>query len=141
MAGQPLLITSVIALDNLKGYFYVEAEKESYVKTAISGIRTLFKWQVKLVPLEEMVSVLTVSHPMATLQKDTWVRCKRGVYKGDLAQVVDMDENAQKVTIRLIPRLETADDDDDQKRKRKERPPARFFDPSEMPMATVYAII
>lgn len=86
-SGQPLLIKSVIALDNLKGYFYVEAEKESYVSTAISGIRTLFKWQVKLVPLEEMVSVLTVSNPVATLQKDAWVRCKRGVYKGDLAQV------------------------------------------------------
>lgn len=30
--GQPLLIKSAIALDHLKGLFYVESEKEAYVR-------------------------------------------------------------------------------------------------------------
>lgn len=32
MQGKPLLIKSAIALDHLKGYLYVESEKEAYVR-------------------------------------------------------------------------------------------------------------
>eukprot|EP00698_Gefionella_okellyi_P004884 TRINITY_DN14515_c0_g1_i1.p1 TRINITY_DN14515_c0_g1~~TRINITY_DN14515_c0_g1_i1.p1 ORF type:complete len:1077 (+),score=274.28 TRINITY_DN14515_c0_g1_i1:233-3232(+) len=127
-----LLIHSVLALDNLKGFFYVEADRESYVTAAITGIRTLFKWQVKLVPLEEMVRVVTVSNAVPTVAPDTWVRCKRGIYKGDIAQVVNMDEQTQKVRIKLIPRLDLSNTYDADKRKRADRPPQKFFNPDEI---------
>ena len=42
-------------------YLYVEAEKESHVRDAIRGLRTLFSSKgVKLVPLNEMVDAITV---------------------------------------------------------------------------------
>lgn len=54
-------------------------------------------------------SVLNVSHARPQLAKDSWVRMKRGVYRGDLAQVVQADEVAQKALVKLIPRLATDD--------------------------------
>ncbi len=37
-----------------------------------------------------------------------WVRVKSGLYKGDLAKVVDVNPGEGKATIRLVPRLDLA---------------------------------
>lgn len=60
--GTPLLIKSAVALDHLKNFIYVEAEKESHVMEAINGIRNLFRGKgVTKVPVTEMVAAVTVS--------------------------------------------------------------------------------
>ncbi|RHN77574.1 putative transcription elongation factor Spt5, NGN domain-containing protein [Medicago truncatula] len=100
--GSDLQIRSAIALDHLKNYIYVEADKEAHVREAID------------------------------LARDTWIRMKIGTYKGDLAkvctvfldihhsipilnlspnlypfqQVVNVDNVRQKVTVKLIPRID-----------------------------------
>lgn len=43
--------------------------------------------KILLVPIREMTGVLTVQSKAIDLSRDTWVRMKRGMYKGDLAQV------------------------------------------------------
>lgn len=46
----------------LQGYIYVEAAKESHVKDAIKGLRTVFSGKgVRLVPINEMVDAVTVN--------------------------------------------------------------------------------
>nr|GEZ55536.1 putative transcription elongation factor SPT5 homolog 1 [Tanacetum cinerariifolium] len=71
-------IRSAIALDHLKNYIYIEAYKEAHVREACKGMRDVF----------------------------TWVRMKIGIYKGDLAKVVDVDNVRQRVTVKLIPRID-----------------------------------
>ena len=66
---------------------YVEADKESHVREALKGVRDLFAWKIKLVPIKEMTDVLTVTRKPINLEKNSWVRVKRGVYRGDIAQV------------------------------------------------------
>lgn len=51
------------------------------------GISALKWYGVKLVPIEEMTQALTVNVATATLKPKQWVRIKRGIYQGDLAQV------------------------------------------------------
>jgi len=58
------------------------------------------------VPIKEMTAVLAVAKKVSGLQREGWVRIKRGTYKGDIAQVVEMDETRGKVTVKLIPRLD-----------------------------------
>lgn len=109
-----LQIRSVIALDHLKNYIYVEAEKEAHVKEvckiwlgyclmelnievqnflillfqACKGLRNIFSSaKVMLVPIKEMTDVLSVESKAVELSRDTWVRMKIGIYKGDLAKV------------------------------------------------------
>ena len=108
--GQPLLIKSVFAKDQLKGYLYVEAFKEAHVKEALKGLRNVFNSKPpKLVPLAEMVSAITVPRSATRIaQVGSWVRPKIGVYKGDLAKVLAVDINAGRATIKLVPRLDFA---------------------------------
>uniref|UniRef100_A0A0E0CS28 Transcription elongation factor SPT5 n=1 Tax=Oryza meridionalis TaxID=40149 RepID=A0A0E0CS28_9ORYZ len=82
-----LQIKSVLALDHLKNYIYVEAYKEAHVKEACKGLRNIFaSRKVTLVPIREMSDVLSVQ------SKST--------------DVVDVDDVHQKVTVKLIPRID-----------------------------------
>ncbi|KAG1327069.1 Transcription elongation factor SPT5 [Cocos nucifera] len=102
-----LQIRSAVALDHLKNYIYVEAEKEAHVKEACKGLRNIYSSaKVMLVPIKEMTDVLSVESKTVDLSRDTWVRMKLGIYKGDLAKVVDVDNVRQKVIVKLIPRID-----------------------------------
>lgn len=103
-----ILIKSAIASDNIKGYFYVEADKEAHARQAVANLRMVFQNKLKLVPVKEMVDVLAVPVNQTSLQTHDWVRVKRGMYKGDLAQVLEVDEPRSRATIKLVPRLDAA---------------------------------
>ncbi|KAG5544136.1 hypothetical protein RHGRI_016773 [Rhododendron griersonianum] len=105
--GSELQIRSAIALDHLKNYIYVEADKEAHVKEACKGLRVIYaNTKITLVPIKEMTDVLSVESKAIDLSRDTWVRMKIGTYKGDLAKVVDVDNVRQRVTVKLIPRID-----------------------------------
>ncbi|XP_057490454.1 putative transcription elongation factor SPT5 homolog 1 isoform X2 [Actinidia eriantha] len=105
--GSELQIRSAIALDHLKNYIYVEADKEAHVKQACNGLRVIYtNTKITLVPIKEMTDVLSVESKAIDLSRDTWVRMKIGTYKGDLAKVVDVDNVRQRVTVKLIPRID-----------------------------------
>ena len=57
------------------------------MREAVKGVRELFSWKIKLVPIKEMTDVLSVTRKPISLEKNSWVRVKRGVYRGDIAQV------------------------------------------------------
>ncbi|KAK7247238.1 hypothetical protein RIF29_42117 [Crotalaria pallida] len=103
--GSELQIKSVIALDHLKNYIYVEADKEAHVREACKGLRNVFG-QIILVPIREMTDVLSVGSKAIDLARDAWVKMKIGTYKGDLAKVVDVDNVRQRITVKLIPRID-----------------------------------
>ncbi|KAK6938324.1 KOW protein [Dillenia turbinata] len=104
--GSELQIRSAIALDHLKNYIYVEADKEAHVREACKGMRNIYAQKITLVPIREMTDVLSVESKANDLSRDTWVRMKIGKYKGDLAKVVDVDDVRQRVTVKLIPRID-----------------------------------
>ncbi|CAH2059462.1 unnamed protein product [Thlaspi arvense] len=105
--GSDLKIRSAIALDHLQNYIYIEADMEAHVKEAIKGMRNIFaNHKILLVPIREMTDVLSVKSKTIDLARDTWVRMKLGIYKGDLAQVVDVDNVRRRVTVKLIPRID-----------------------------------
>ncbi|KAA8525201.1 hypothetical protein F0562_006935 [Nyssa sinensis] len=95
--GSKLKIRSAIALDHLKNYIYIEADKKAHVREACKGMRSLFSNKVMLVPIKEMTDVLSVESKTVDLFEDTWVRMEIGTYKGDFAK---------RVTMKLIPRID-----------------------------------
>ncbi|KAK2971843.1 hypothetical protein RJ640_027003 [Escallonia rubra] len=105
--GSELNIRSVIALDHLKNYIYIEADKEAHVREACKGMRNIYaSSKILIVPIKEMTDVLSVESKAIDLSRDTWIRMKTGNYKGDLAKVVDVDNVRQRVTVKLIPRID-----------------------------------
>ncbi|XP_070016585.1 putative transcription elongation factor SPT5 homolog 1 [Nicotiana sylvestris] len=104
--GPELQIRSVVALDHLQNYIYIEADKEAHVREACKGMRDIYTANVKLVPIKEMTDVLMVESKAVDLARDSLIRMKTGTYKGDLAMVVHVDDMDQKVIVKLIPRID-----------------------------------
>lgn len=95
--GEPLLIKSVVAT-NSKGFIYVEAEREPHAKDAMNGLRDIMQYSMKLVPIHEMTSVLTLQNKRKPLTVGAWARMKRaGLYKGDLCKVLEILDNGARV--------------------------------------------
>lgn len=52
-------------------------------------MRNIFLAKISLVPIREMTDVLSVESKAIEISRDTWVRMKIGIYKGDLAKVLN----------------------------------------------------
>ncbi|KAK9097434.1 hypothetical protein Sjap_022931 [Stephania japonica] len=76
------------------------------IPLACRGLFNIYSAKPSLVPIKEMTDVLSVETKAIDISRDTWVRMKNGMYKGDLAKVVDVDDVGQKVTVKLIPRID-----------------------------------
>lgn len=134
---QPLQIRSIVAPENVKGYVYIEAFKQTHVKAAIEGIGSLKlgSFEQKMVPIKEMTEVLRVTKQQAVLTRGQWVRLKRGIFKDDLAQVYHVEQAQNRVELKMIPRIDYTkprgafknNADADKKRKFK-KPPQKLFD-------------
>ena len=131
---QEMFMYSAFTTPAAKGYVYIEADKEAHVKNVINGIRALKWWKIALVPISEMVDAINVSVQSASIKLKQWVRLKTGIYKHDLAQVIDIADQGAQVTVKLVPRLDYAGYAEaartgTKKRKRTTvRPLARLFD-------------
>ncbi len=93
------MFRSVVVPEHVKGYIYIEAFKQTHVKAAIDGISNLRMgiYQQQMVPIKEMTDVMRVVKEQAGLKAKQWVRCKRGVFKDDLAQVDYVDVASNQV--------------------------------------------
>jgi transcription elongation factor SPT5 len=124
-----LEIFSVFASDHTKESIYVEAYKKVYVTKAIKGMHLLFENRIDVIPIPEMADVFN----MDTVQKlpfkpGSFVRVKTGDYKGDLAQVVTIEDQRTKAVVKLVPRLNKTGN-------KKIRAQQRMFNPSDHPTA------
>lgn len=107
-----------------------------------------------MVPIKEMVDTLRIIKNVPNLKSDDYVRLKRTLFKGDLAQVDWVDVANNQVCLRLLPRIDykkkrgvLKDQDDDEfdadeelssfkasqnKRSTKSRPEQAPFDIEKM---------
>lgn len=133
--GKPLGITGAIAAQS-KGRIYVEGFSEPQVMEAIQNIRGLLQYTMRLVPIGDMTTVMTVTPKKKPVQKNEWVRMTRGHYKGDLALVIDVKDSGLKCIVQCVPRLDLTLGDltpeEARVRRRTIKPPQKFFSPQEL---------
>ncbi|KAL0903619.1 hypothetical protein M5K25_028011 [Dendrobium thyrsiflorum] len=104
--GKKLQIFSVFALDHVKGFFYVEADRACNVFEACNGLCILYPSRIEVVPRNEAPNLLSIQRKACGILKGMWVRMKNGKYKGDLAEVVLVNDAKKRVTIKLVPRID-----------------------------------
>lgn len=146
-AVQDLHIASAFQRDSIKGFIYIEARSEAYVRRALHGLVGVFaSAQPMLIPLEDRTALLKTRQIQVQLQIGGWARFKRGKHMGDIAQIVDVPDNGDEVTIKFVPRIDYARREEQSaagaeegaaSRKRKKgpvnyalpgmRPPLQFF--------------
>jgi transcription elongation factor SPT5 len=143
--GSELSIISAFQRDSIKGIIYVEAFSENDVRDSLDGIFGIYVRSEKglfLIDIDEMPDLLKTRQRKVELQVGGWVRFKRGKYAGDLAQVVEVTDNGEEMTLKYVPRIDvTPKDEGADGRKRKKgfgggsalnRPPPKFFNPEEI---------
>jgi len=130
LQGKSLGIIGAIA-SQTKGKIYVESYSEPAVKDAIQGVRGILQYKVRLIPIGDMTTVMTITTKKKPVKKNDWVRLNRGHYKGDLALVIGVKDGGLKCIVQCVPRLDHRLADltpEEQKVRRKTvRPPAKIF--------------
>ncbi|CAM9003787.1 unnamed protein product [Rhodiola kirilowii] len=104
--GTKLQIISAICLDHVKGFIFIEAEKQVDVNEACKGLSNLFLSRTSKVAANEMSQLLSTRNKLNVVSVGTWARVKSGTYKGDLAQVVAVNDGRKRATVKLIPRID-----------------------------------
>ncbi|CAH8379873.1 unnamed protein product [Eruca vesicaria subsp. sativa] len=106
--GTKLRILSVFFVEHVKGFIFIEADKEQDVLEACLNLNGIYATRMILFPKSEAPHLLTVQRKTKTFSEGTWARIKSGKYKGDLAQVVAVSDTRGKALIKLIPRIDMA---------------------------------
>ncbi|XP_058074942.1 protein RNA-directed DNA methylation 3-like isoform X2 [Magnolia sinica] len=104
--GTKLQIISAFSVEHVKGYIYIEADRERDVVEVCKGLCSIYSSRVVLVPKNEVLYLLSLQIKSSEVSKGTWVCVKYGKYKGDLAQVVAVDDARKRATVKLIPRID-----------------------------------
>ena len=132
---------------SLRGFIYVESRSEPDVRMVAKGLRLLRSWSMKMVPMVDMVAVLSTSLDASYgyaskrngLRIGDWARVSRDTYRGDLCRIVALGNGGSSAVIMLVPRLDVSSDHTAEAgvfgRKdafRKMRPPMRLFNASEI---------
>ncbi|OMP04197.1 hypothetical protein COLO4_09867 [Corchorus olitorius] len=104
--GNKLQIISAFSVDHIKGFFYIEAEKQCDINEACKGLTYIYWSRVMPVPSNEVYQLLSVRTKRTEITEGTWARIKNGNYKGDLCQVVAVNNERKRATVKLIPRID-----------------------------------
>lgn len=140
---EPMKIFSAFCREGvMSGHLYVEAWSAQDARESLDQVPQVFMGTKEMmINLEEMPDLLKVKKTKQ-LEQGMYVRIKRGLYQGDLGQVMEADANGTDVELRIVPRLDYGQNEDvnapvevdaaGNKRKRipglsKQRPPPRLF--------------
>ena len=140
MGNKKLKILSIFQRDNYSGRIYIEAPKQSVIEKFTTGVPDIYPAQKLLIPVQELPLLLKPDKSDdVRLEEGSYVRIKRGIYKGDLAVVDQISENNLEVLLKIVPRLDYGKNDeidaDTNTRKQKrptfaQRPPPQLFNPT-----------
>lgn len=140
MGNKKLKILSIFQRDNYTGRIYIEAPKQSVIEKFCNGVPDIYVSQKLLIPVQELPLLLKPNKSDdVALEEGSYVRIKRGIYKGDLAVVDQISENNLEVMLKIVPRLDYGKFDDvdpstNQRKARRptfaHRAPAQLFNPT-----------
>ena len=118
-------IASVFARPGIPGFIFVEG-RPCDVTAAVRDLVTVFRGRW-LVPPEERATLLSRRNPLSRdVSEGEWVRCRHGLYRGDIGLVCGHDPSSEAhVIVALIPRIPDGPPSSVPKRKRSARPEPR----------------
>eukprot|EP01096_Ripella_sp_DP13-Kostka_P000139 TRINITY_DN10205_c0_g1_i1.p1 TRINITY_DN10205_c0_g1~~TRINITY_DN10205_c0_g1_i1.p1 ORF type:complete len:1025 (-),score=456.25 TRINITY_DN10205_c0_g1_i1:51-2990(-) len=105
--GRKFNILSAVASDHVPGFVYIESERETHIREALEGLTTVIGInRPKLVPINEMTDVMKIKRTKELPKIGTFARVKRGLYKGDLVKIIEINPDETKALLQIIPRLD-----------------------------------
>ncbi|KAF7131830.1 hypothetical protein RHSIM_Rhsim09G0146800 [Rhododendron simsii] len=104
--GTKLNVISAFVVERARGFIYIEAERQFDIVEACKGIFSVYSSCAAPVPKNKVSRLLSMQSKCNDVSVGSWVRMKNGKYKGDLAEVIAVNEAREKATVKLIPRID-----------------------------------
>lgn len=101
--AEKVAIYSVVHVENVKGYLFVEAADENSLVKLIQKVKHIKGFLKKSMSISEIQNLIkTSSAPTVVLEVGDVVEMTSGPFKGEKAKVVDLDEAKDEVTVELV---------------------------------------
>lgn len=101
--AEKLAIYSIIHVENVKGYLFVEALDENVLVKLIQKVKHVKGFLKSAISVEEIEKLVKTPHPIAlTMEVGDTVEMVSGPFKGERAKVVKIDEAKDEVTVELV---------------------------------------
>lgn len=103
----PVLSAFERGTTKMLSHVYVEGRNLGRIRLFLQGVSNLYvqKMNADEIPIGEMAALFNI-RPKRQLEPGTFVRPKGGLYKGDWAQIDEIDVSKNQVSLRLRPRLD-----------------------------------
>jgi transcriptional antiterminator NusG len=101
--AEKLNIYSLVSLENIKGYLFVEATDENTVVKLIQRVKHvkgILKRPITTAEIENLIK--TTKQQVVTLEIGDTVEMISGPFKGEKAKITKIDEAKDEVTVELI---------------------------------------
>ncbi len=100
---EKLNIYSIVHLESVKGYLFVEAPDENIVVKLIQKVKHVKGFLRKPILIAELEDLLkAVKQPALTIESGDIVEMSSGPFKGERAKVTKIDEPKDEITVELI---------------------------------------
>ena len=100
---EKLVIYSIVHLESVKGYLFVEAPDENIVVKLIQKVKHVKGFLRKPILIAELEDLLkAVKQPALTIEPGDIVEMSSGPFKGERAKVSKIDEPKDEITVELI---------------------------------------
>jgi transcription elongation factor SPT5 len=133
VSSKSVPILSAFVRPSFRGRLYVEAKSPLDVRRGCSGLSGIILDKLSHVPIDEALSLLQLDTRFFSVVVGDWVRVKSGLYRQDLALVLDACRRGTDVRVAVIPRLNLAPDAGEKRKySSRSRPAKRLFDKEEV---------
>jgi transcriptional antiterminator NusG len=101
--AEKLDIYSIVYVDAVKGYLFVEAQEENSVVKLIQKVKHVKGFLKKPITVEEIGKLIkTTKKPTLIIEVGDLVEMSSGPFKGERARVTQIDEAKDEVTVELL---------------------------------------
>jgi transcriptional antiterminator NusG len=101
--AEKLDIFSIVYVDTVKGYLFVEAAEENSVVKLIQKVKHVKGFLKKPITIEEIENLIKITKkPAITIESGDIIEMSSGPFKGERARVTHIDEAKDEVTVELL---------------------------------------
>ena len=101
--AEKLNVYSVVHVENVKGYLFVETPDENTLVKLIQKVKHIKGFLKKAITLAEIENLVkAVKQPVMIIETGDTIEMSSGPFKGERAKVVKIDEAKDEITVELI---------------------------------------
>ena len=101
--AEKLSVYSVVHVENVKGYLFVETPDENTIAKLTQKIKHVKGFLKKPMTVSEIENLITaIAQPSVTIESGDTVEMVSGPFKGERAKVIKIDEPKDEITVELV---------------------------------------